>query len=213
MRADPTKDEVDRSNVQDWKQLIVEELRRSPLAVIFAGLSAAVGILALFTAARTGGASFPGPALERAAGAPSYLLLIAAYLGITTLAALMSRLLYVVSKVSAFFASLLLAVLSTFLTALVSRSQGVRFTTIGDAAQDQTAWVLFWGTVILFLVINGERVGMDLGRSIVEPSTDNGTEMDGGHVAVGLCFALCLWCTLVWWGVQFLAVPLFAGSN
>jgi len=66
-----------------------------------------------------------------------------------------------VSGLGSFFVSIALASISMFLTKLIFASQSIRFP-LSTQAPETTDQFLYWGTIIVFLVVNAERIAKKL---------------------------------------------------
>lgn len=134
-----------------------QEVSRSPLALLIAGVGSLASAGSLYLAYRDGGASFAPPPSTETVTEQAYLLVLAAYLAFTSTAALLARWVHNRSPVSAYFASIVIASVVATCVTLVIRTQGVRLgSPTGQPAN--THWAVYWGVVFLFFAINAESI-------------------------------------------------------
>ena len=128
---------------------MLDEIKRNPLALSLAAISTAVAVVTLIWAAATGTPAIQmppvsGPTIDMSRG---YLLAITAFLVIPMSAALITRVIGIISTTSAFFGSVLLAWGAIFSITSVLRSQSV-------PATNETRILIFFVVVLTLLMIN-----------------------------------------------------------
>ncbi len=138
---------------------IREEFAKTPLAVTFGGVSALGSVVALAASLLPGLGTGKAAQIDKFSDNGPTLIALAAALSISTTAALLSRIIQAHSKISAYFGSILLAVISTLLIALTIKSQGAVFKDLNGSTTN--AAIIYWSTVVIFFSINAETVFKD----------------------------------------------------
>lgn len=193
-----------------WSK-VRREFDRSPVATVVAPLgllvgfgAICVGCLQLELARRSAeGGTVSGGSAPHAPGAPPdgslALVVIGVFLALTPSFALIARMLYRKSRYFAVPASIVIAVLSIFLSRLDATVLGYGVGATGrSAALDE---VLFYGTVIVFLAVAGREPLMDLGRPTPATAGDRRVSGEDAVGAVALIvLAVLIWGGLVGWG-------------
>ena len=178
---------------------IAKEVGQTPLQVLFGGVSATVGLLALYVAWRTGGSGSAAPtyAVKSSDAVSGYLVSFAALIAISTTAALIGRLTRQASWISTYFASMLYACTADFLITLVIRTQGVRFGVHADQPA-ATSWLVYAALLIVFASVNGQELVKDVLEYEQRSSTrEKGQGVTVGDVAFSVGFVTLIWAVFV----------------
>nr|WP_144033721.1 hypothetical protein [Sphingomonas laterariae] len=175
------------------------EFEKSPIATTMGIVGGIAGILSIIIALVGPTQPIPTLALEPSAASPawsSYLLVIGAFLSLTIAGATASRFVIKYSDVAAFFTSLVLACLTSILSAIVANAYQVRFFRSGQSVNvDTTVDVIFWGTLFIFLAITAEDTFKSFATLAVRKD-DGKNRMPESDVIGSL--ALLLLVALIW---------------
>lgn len=181
------------------RESINEEAKRTPLTLALNAVMTITAIVSLWIALRQ-----PKP-LE-VAGASAQLvpnkssysiwLTIAVYLSVTLVGASICRSLYRANAWAALMASLVLSVLSLFLTTWAAQRLGLN--TSSDESGQAFGNLIFYGTVVIYLAVAGGRPLIGLARTGYKTHE---TEAENQREALGtflmLAIAILIWGAIV----------------
>ena len=137
---------------------IRDEFSRSPVGTTFTALGGAAGLGSLIIALILSGFQpSSGPNIAGVIPLSTYLFALAGFLGVTSIAAVLSRAAMRLSGIASFFISIALASVSILITKLILVSFGIRFP-ISGGPRATTDELIYRGTVLIFLAVTAERV-------------------------------------------------------
>lgn len=181
-------------------QDIKEELKRSPITVVATVVGVAVGSLALLVAwLQYAGPPAPSTVAVTAQpgklGVSNLLLILSFFLAVAFTLASAVRLLAVVHSFAALVLSVPCAVLVSFGTMVVMHLAPPRSFDVEalSTAQD----IVYWGTFLVFVALNGSPVLKDLVRPIPRGTSEPNKDTDGFGVLMLVLLLLIVWGSLV----------------
>ena len=179
-------------------ELMKDEAKRGPITLLLNTLMTIIAATSLYVALRepnlpslAGGAVAAQPPPTRSSFA--IWLTVAVYLSVTAVGASATRMLYRTNAWAALLASLVLAVLSLFLTTWAAERLGLD-TTASDAGRAFGNLTLY-GILIIYLGVAGGMPLFDLGRT---GRNNHKTAADDQNEALGIVGMLVL--AVVFWG-------------
>ena len=181
-------------------QGIKEELKRSPITVVATVAGVAIGSLALLVAwLQYAGSPVPAatatPTQPGQLGISNLLLVLAFFLATVLSLASAIRLLARVHSFAAMALSVPAAVLASFGTMVTMHLVPPR--TLGVEALSTAQDIVFWGTSIVFVALNGSPVLQDLARPTPRTASQPNEGADGWGVLALALFLLIAWGALV----------------